>query len=267
MLKLGNLPIPKILHQIWIGPQPPPTEWMDTWRLKYVNEHSGWKYMLWREADIAAVLPVHVRDAFSVLPQWCLKADIARYAILEKHGGVYIDADMVWLGHHDLESVVRDRGVLLALENLPQLGYGSDERIGNSVIGIVPGHPLMSMLLTDISDGFASLVEYLGAESPFLHEFRIGYRLTSPPAITHSYKSSGLHMSNLIPSNCFYPVPWWCGQSLSKTVSDTAAEFPAAIATHYGYSTNRLGGERPNACSMVKKQTAQVEQESTQQVA
>ena len=31
--------IPKIIHQLWIGPKPAPTKFMDTWKEKIQNLH------------------------------------------------------------------------------------------------------------------------------------------------------------------------------------------------------------------------------------
>ena len=42
--------IPKIIHQIWIGPKPPPTNFMDTWKNKHESE--GFEYIRWTEQEI-----------------------------------------------------------------------------------------------------------------------------------------------------------------------------------------------------------------------
>ena len=38
--------IPRRLGHIWIGPQPAPLEWMDTWKAA----HPGWDYTLYDNA-------------------------------------------------------------------------------------------------------------------------------------------------------------------------------------------------------------------------
>jgi hypothetical protein len=40
--------IPKILHQIWIGPKPAPTNLMKTWK----DKHPDFEYILWTEQEI-----------------------------------------------------------------------------------------------------------------------------------------------------------------------------------------------------------------------
>jgi mannosyltransferase OCH1-like enzyme len=41
--------IPKVIHQIWIGPKPAPKQMMQTWKEK----HPGFEYILWNEEEIA----------------------------------------------------------------------------------------------------------------------------------------------------------------------------------------------------------------------
>ena len=42
--------IPKIIHQIWIGPKTPPTKLMDTWKNKHEKE--GFEYIRWTEDEM-----------------------------------------------------------------------------------------------------------------------------------------------------------------------------------------------------------------------
>ena len=47
-IKTISKKIPKIIHQIWIGPKPRPHILMDSWRLK----NPDFEYILWNEAEI-----------------------------------------------------------------------------------------------------------------------------------------------------------------------------------------------------------------------
>ncbi|QKF94412.1 putative mannosyltransferase OCH1 [Fadolivirus algeromassiliense] len=44
--------IPKIIHQIWIGPNKPPIMWINTWKVDYINKYPDWQYKLWTEKEI-----------------------------------------------------------------------------------------------------------------------------------------------------------------------------------------------------------------------
>jgi len=85
--------IPKIIHQLWIGEKPAPLKAMNSIR----DMNDDFEYMFWDENKIDKDLTIHPRyqrkiDQHSAI--WG-KADMYRYLILEKYGGIFIDADMV----------------------------------------------------------------------------------------------------------------------------------------------------------------------------
>jgi hypothetical protein len=95
--------VPKIVHQIWLGPRDPPLIWMNTWKDGFCKKYN-WEYRLWRDSDIKNFKlknEVSFKDATS----WQQKADIARYEIVHKFGGLYLDVDMIWL-KKDLEKYI-----------------------------------------------------------------------------------------------------------------------------------------------------------------
>src|SRR4051812_24722242 len=47
--------IPKIIHQVWIGPYPPPWKWINSFRVDFMHRFPDWKYKLWREDNIAGL--------------------------------------------------------------------------------------------------------------------------------------------------------------------------------------------------------------------
>ena len=79
--------IPKIIHQIWIGDKSKqPTELMKTWE----SMNPTWEYKLWTEENIPELFN---KNQYDKMRQYCGKADIVRYELLYRYGGVYIDAD------------------------------------------------------------------------------------------------------------------------------------------------------------------------------
>lgn len=132
-------PIPRRLHQIWLGPKPVPDRWATRWR----RRHARWAYRLWREPDIDRILPVELRpawDHFLETGRWHGAADVARVAILLEEGGVYADIDSEPVRAFDRAPFMR--GTFFAgLE----LGTPEDPiRITNGVIGSTPGHPILA---------------------------------------------------------------------------------------------------------------------------
>ena len=89
--KLDKEKIPKIIHQIWIGPKNLPNKykkWMKSW-LKFNPEY---EYMLWKDRDIEKLKMINNKK-YKESKNPGIKSDIARYEILYKFGGIYIDTD------------------------------------------------------------------------------------------------------------------------------------------------------------------------------
>lgn len=133
------MPIPRRLHQIWLGPAPVPTRWAARWQRRYRR----WTYRLWREADIEPILPDGLRPAWSHFvgaSRWHGAADVARVAILLRDGGVYVDID---------SEPVRalDRAPFMRGSFFAGLEIGTPEapvHLTNGVIGAEPGHPILA---------------------------------------------------------------------------------------------------------------------------
>jgi len=91
--------IPKIIHQMWIGPKPAPMKMIQTW----IDKHPDWQHILWTEDKIKEEFPngfinqKHIDEHET----WNGKCDIMRYEILHKHGGIFLDADCICLNTLD----------------------------------------------------------------------------------------------------------------------------------------------------------------------
>jgi len=83
--------IPKVIHHIWIGPKKCPMSLIRTWKNKHRSE-DGWTHKLWTEIDLVD-FNMQNRKHFDEIEEWAGKADLWRYEILHRHGGVYCDAD------------------------------------------------------------------------------------------------------------------------------------------------------------------------------
>jgi glycosyltransferase involved in cell wall biosynthesis len=123
--------IPKHIHQIWIGPNKAPVDLIKTWR----EMHPSWGYTLWDEEKIAAfeLKNRKVYQDYCALRGFSGAANIARVEILERLGGVYVDADSKCV--HTLEDAPFMRGNLFTV-----YAVDKDVRLANSPIGAVPGH-------------------------------------------------------------------------------------------------------------------------------
>jgi GT2 family glycosyltransferase len=82
--------IPKIIHQLWIGDKPAPIKLMNTWKEK----HPDFEYIFWNEEEISKRSMIfECQNRIDEIEEINGKADIMRWEILYKYGGVFIDAD------------------------------------------------------------------------------------------------------------------------------------------------------------------------------
>lgn len=128
----GTLLIPKLIHQIWAGPNPFPDKYRaltDTW----TKLHPGWVYKLWTDATLPLLINQALFDAMSNMVG---RSDIARYELIYKYGGLYCDMD--YEAKQNLEPLIaNDTTIFFATEKQPD---GVCQLTG-SLFGAVPGHP------------------------------------------------------------------------------------------------------------------------------
>jgi mannosyltransferase OCH1-like enzyme len=128
--------IPRVIHHIWIGPDPIPDEhrrWIGSWK----RLHPKWEHRLWTEDDLPND-PIRP-EILERLRAPVERADILRLEILYRHGGVYVDTDVECLrpvddalAGHDFVGVCLKPG-----------------RMTNTFIASVPAHPLLERALQE----------------------------------------------------------------------------------------------------------------------
>jgi hypothetical protein len=113
--------IPRIMHHIWLG-SPFPARF-HAFRASWLEHHptedggcylmcalylpmymmliptafypKGWTHFLWTDAEVAPLLHrLRNKNAYMAASNYGQKADILRYELLQRHGGVYVDVDM-----------------------------------------------------------------------------------------------------------------------------------------------------------------------------
>lgn len=129
--------IPRIIHQIWLGPHRPPRRLLESVR----RLHPRWEYRLWRDGDVP---PLRNQDAFDRATTWNGKADVLRYELLWQLGGIYVDADSLAL--RPLDPLLR-RAALFAAYERDAAGL-----VATGVIGCAPRHPFMERVVRELDD-------------------------------------------------------------------------------------------------------------------
>lgn len=211
--------IPKVLHQVWIGPEPMPERFAE-WSLGWQAMHPGWQHRLWGNDDLDGY-PFRNRPLWEAAPdlvpgsEWQFRSDLARYEILLTLGGVYVDLDMEPLRPID--------------DLLPEVGdaFTVWETDGvwanNAVMGATHGHPW----IIDLVGGLPAWVAEHPGKRPNV--------LSGPQYLTPRLTLD----VTVLPSRLFYPY-------LFSQVG-TAAEsgpFPDAYAVHHWNNTRRLRAGR-----------------------
>lgn len=147
MVTADRQPVPRVIHQIWIGPNPPPvttTAWDAHARMH------GYGYKLWREADLRTI-GVDQNPVFANMldrGDFPGAVDVARYVILQQRGGIYLDCD--WYParndisfHHRLPLI----GLSVIAEKTPRdTGVGS-VLLSNAFIAAPAAHPVFARIV------------------------------------------------------------------------------------------------------------------------
>ena len=136
--------IPKIIHQVWVGPIPKPP-FLGSW----AENHPNFEYKLWTVPEIDEFMPLknqHLFDDFANSKEFgniSGLVDILRYEILYEYGGIYVDGDIECLRPLEGEFLEGDFFVSYVLDKV-------ENTLSNAVIGCSKGHPIMKELIDDL---------------------------------------------------------------------------------------------------------------------
>lgn len=142
----NNQKIPKIIHHIWLGSPLP--EKYKRFQSEWIKNNPEWEYKIWTDKDIV-VFEEQNKELFKNLKQYsyATKSDILRCEILYKFGGLYIDTDYEFVKHFDIFN--DNYEFYCCMEPLC-----SNVVIGNTVIGSIPGHPILKTYLDNLKENF-----------------------------------------------------------------------------------------------------------------
>jgi hypothetical protein len=134
--------IPKIFHWIWFGDTPLPDQhrdWIDGW----LDLHPGWRQIIWTQEN----RPTLINEAeFQAADSFAQKADVARYELVCRYGGIYVDTDTECL--RSIEQLL-DGVQAFVVE-------GEPHTVENSPIGAVAGHPWLCEVIARLPASMAN---------------------------------------------------------------------------------------------------------------
>jgi len=157
LLPQATCKIPKIIHQIWLGSSLPPEfdELVQT--VKSMHAGRGWSYKLWTDEDLKDLVLYNQRY-FDEAKNAGARADLLRYELLYRYGGVYVDIDYECLQPFDELHYLYD--LYTGLEPLDS----KMAKDGVSLVAARPGHPVIAHYLRTVKDDWnkAGVVQRTG---------------------------------------------------------------------------------------------------------
>ena len=204
-----------ILHQIWVGSEPPIhlTEMSESWK----EMHPHWEYRLWTDSDIEALKLENVklyRNAHKIVPEDAIgqyKADIARYEILYRFGGVYADMDTTC--QKDCDGIFDTDNMVVAWEM-------QGKWIGNTVVYSPAGGTAVRTII--------NALPRLSRKGPARPN-----KLSGPKAISGLLRSRS--DVTILDQSTFYPVAW-------NEPERSTEEHPDAYVVHHWQHQRDLKG-------------------------
>lgn len=125
--------IPRIFHHVWVSGDEMP-EPVLTARQSWIDRHPDWEFRTWRLEDLTWLRNQALFDRAVAYSQ---KADFARYEIVHRFGGVYLDTDMECLRPLDplLEGCVFFSG------------REPSGLVAAGIFGATPSHPIVREMI------------------------------------------------------------------------------------------------------------------------
>lgn len=206
---LAPLKIPKIIHQIWLGSNPPPASFKKFSR-SWKTHNPKCNYYLWTDQNIGK-LNLRNQLLFDSLKNYGAKSDVLRYELLQQYGGIYVDVDFECL------SAIPE--FLFKESFVGGLQFNGSPEIGNAFLMASQDSTIINQTISQCAaptqeDAF----EIFKATGPYLLSKVISANLTSPDAFL------------ILPSNYVYPMPSFLASSSQKPHSFITKE---TFAIHY----------------------------------
>lgn len=183
--------IPRIIHQIWIGDKPIPYDYINSVKnMNYDCEHILWTEEEFKNRD----MKFECQSQIDLFDEICGKVDIMRIEILNRFGGIYVDADTLAIEPFD-DNLFSNKA-FAGLENEKTRGG----LIGNSVMGFSKNHIILHDMISYIIETFKNKSDF---NKP-------AWQLTGPILLTNTinkYRDT----IKILPDYKFYPIHH-CGE-------------------------------------------------------
>ncbi len=226
----GSLLIPRIIHRIWPGEDPLPDDLAalgETW----AAHHPGWEMKLWRPSDLP---PLRNQELFDRATSYALRSDIARYEILLRYGGIYVDTDFECL--RPFEDLLGGVEAFIGTEN--------HRHLTNALMGAVRGHPLMEAIVAAIPGSIAANPQGRPNETtgPYLvtavvdsdPALRDGLLVCEPDVFYPYLYNEQYRSDEEFPES--YAVHHWAGSWVTKELEQVPPRYRLVVAIDWSHT-------------------------------
>lgn len=207
--------IPKFIHHIWIGPKPFPSIYL-TYLNKWKSLYNDYNFIFW-DNDLVESTNIITDDIKKYYYSDCniaLKADLLRFKILEKFGGIYVDVDT--------EPLKRMPDEILNYNFFS--GYQPNNEIAIGIMGSKVNDPLVSFYVDSVLENVIKFT-YNGKVSDEI------WKISGPEFFTqflNPYLNNPTY--KFFEVKYFYPYAWW---QMERKNEDFKTTSPESYSVHH----------------------------------
>ena len=239
--------IPKIIHQIWWQGKDNIPESYPNYCKSWKDKNPDFKYMFWNDKKIIELIkeyPIY-KKKFDKLEHMIQKIDIAKYIILHKYGGIYVDVDSECL--KPINNLLNNRQIVIIQINVNPfekvLAYGkfTGNALQNGVMAGEKNHPFwIHCLNTFMNEDMDKKI--------YETSLKYIFRTTGPALLTKSYEIyPNKDQIIIIPNSKIDPVSW-CNYEMLNCANESCAKYyPDAYSIHHFGSKHGSHGWTNNA--------------------
>ena len=178
--------VPKKIHQIWIGSKLPTKykKWQESW----LHHYPDFEYTLWNE-EMILDMGLQNKKQFLLAKNPAVKSDLARYEILNKFGGLYVDTDF--------ESLKRIPDRFFSVSFCAGMGFSYSPQFYNGLMIAAKSDNFLNLIIDSIGDyqgesTGTEILDYCGAH--FITKLACLHKISIDNFL-------------VLPSQYFYPYP------------------------------------------------------------